>query len=80
MLTVPGKRLQFRPSDKGGWEYSDDGSTWYFTFRTETEIRRMWPGIEGTAPDPEAARDVELEVFGDTLDEPIPDDLAAMLL
>jgi len=80
MLTVPGTKLRYRRSDKGGWEYSDDGgSTWYFTFRSESEIRAMWPQIEGTMPDPDANRDAELEVFGDTLDEPIPDDLAAMI-
>jgi hypothetical protein len=81
MLSIPGTKLRFQRSDKGGWEYSDNGGeTWYFTFRTESEIRDMWPGIEGTVPDPEAKRDTELEVFGDTLDEPIPDDLAVMLI
>lgn len=77
MLTVPKTKLCYRRSEKGGWEYSDDGGiTWYFTFRCESEIRAMWPNIQGECTvDDEQDR----EIFGDTLDEPIPDDLWEML-
>jgi hypothetical protein len=77
MLTVPNTKLRYRRSDKGGWEYSDDcGVTWYFTFRSESEIRAMWPNIEGSCP---MDNELDFEIYGDTLDEPIPDDLREML-
>lgn len=79
MLNVPGKRLSFRPSSAGGWEYSDDGGkVWYLTFRTEREIREMHPSIVGEVPQNTQEDDLR-EVFGETLDEPIPDELFEVL-
>jgi hypothetical protein len=39
----------YRPSSRGGWEWMDiteSGENWYLTFRTESEIRAMHPGIQ----------------------------------
>lgn len=74
-----GKKLQFRRSDKGGWEWSDDGGKmWYFTFRGRDEILEMWPDAIETS-DTVSEVEEDREVFGDTLDEPIPDDLWEMI-
>jgi hypothetical protein len=69
--------LEFRKSNRGGWEYSDDnGANWYLTFRSESAIREMHPDLIDETID---TSDMERELFGETLDEPLPDDLAAML-
>lgn len=74
---VPGTKLQYRESDQGGLEWSEDGGNmWYLTFRTITEVRQMWPTLTGpVVVDDEPER----EIFGETLDEPIPDDLWEMI-
>lgn len=81
VLRVPGSSILYRPSDKGGWEWSDDGATWYFTFRNGEEIKAMHPGItedaDATPNTPD--EDAERELFGETLDDPIPDDLWDMI-
>ena len=80
MLCVQGSRLRFRRSDKGGWEYSDDGGqTWYLTFRTESEIRAMHNITDDGTSEQGPDEDAEREVFGETLDAPIPDDLWAAI-
>lgn len=69
-------RVQYRYNE--GWEYTDDGGvTWYFTQRTTEEVERMCNVTVATESN---LIDAELELFGDTLDEPLPDDLIAMLL
>jgi len=75
------KKIMFRRSDKGGWEYSDDGGKmWYFTYRTIDEIRLMKHAvIVGGESPAEDNEDRERELFGETLDEEIPDDLWAMI-
>ena len=78
---VPGKKLAYRKSDQGGMEYSDDdGQTWYLTFRTLSEIIEMHPTIVGpSVEDAERAEMAEREIFGETLDEEIPEDLWEMI-
>jgi hypothetical protein len=77
MLKVRGSKLRFRPSDRGGWEYSEDGETWYLVFRSEYELREMWGDrLEGEVGTPEDdTEEREREIFGETLDDEIPDDL-----
>jgi len=81
MLTVEKTKIRYRNID--GPEVSNDsGLTWYFTFRVESEFREMWNNhtITGHIPQHDDERDAELELFGETLDDPIPDDLADMIL
>ena len=63
------KNLRWRESEYGGFEYSEDGITWYFTMRTPSEIAESC-GLPNLNP-PEQ---FDPEVFGDTLDEPIPEE------
>lgn len=63
-----------------GPEWSpDDGETWYFTFRDYHAFEEMHGEtllVAGSeAPDDQEER----EIFGETLDEPIPDALWAMI-
>ncbi len=75
---VPGSKLTYRESSHGGLEWSEDGETWYLTFRTLPEVIEMHPTIE-RAGMPESDNH-EREIFGDTLDEPIPDEYWEMLI
>lgn len=80
ILKVPGTKVMWK-CDKDGPQVSDDGGeTWRFTFRGKDEWMEMWPTaivIEGeSTPDTEES---DREVFGETLDDPIPDDLWEML-
>jgi hypothetical protein len=79
LLVKPNSKIRYR-NEGQGWECSDDGGeTWCFTFRCREEILAMHPSIVDTTPDTEAAADADRELFGETLDEPIPDDMAEML-
>ena len=66
-----------------GWEVTcDKGVIWSWSSRGLEDFQAMWPNlvvdpIYTTAPD--TAEDIEREVFGETLDDPIPDDLYAMI-
>lgn len=73
-------RTLFRYEAGNGWLSSwDKGETWHFTQRTDDEII-LWCDVDIAAQsDAETKRDLELELFGDTLDEPLPDDLVEML-
>jgi len=76
------RKTVFRYEKGSGWlsssENGKDG-TWHFTQRTDDEIL-LWCEADDAVPnDAEAKRDAELELFGDTLDEPLPDDLVEML-
>lgn len=74
MLEVQGTKVRYK-IDQDGPQVSDDGGkTWRFTFRSEDEFREMWQNhpIVGTLQNNE---DEDRELFGDTLDDPIPDDL-----
>ena len=75
---VIGTKIRFKDSDKGGLEV-DWGDGWHFTFRCWAEVERMHPTLE-PAPEVPDTEDRDREVFGDTLDEPIPDDLWAILV
>lgn len=79
MLSTPNGKLHFRPSDKGGWEWSNDKITWYFTFRTESAIREMHPDLIDDSMDRANDEEREREIFGETLDDPIPEDIWEML-
>lgn len=84
MLTVEGTKVRFKSDEDGNQVSDDNGVTWYFTFRSEQQFREMWKNHPITTDEnhvhPDDDRDAQLEVFGDTLDEPIPDDLADILL
>jgi hypothetical protein len=80
MITVPGSKICYRPSDRGGWEWTDDGGErWNLTFRSRQEILDMHRTAVDDSPEVMSTADVERELFGETLDEPIPDDFAEML-
>ncbi len=77
------QKIKWKHVNGDGWQYSDDnGATWYRTMRTDAEVQRMCKNGYGVIddvpilPEPED----ELEIFGDTLDEPIPDDFAEYIL
>jgi len=84
LLKKFGTKVLFRSSNRG-WEYSDDGGkTWYFTFRGELEIRKMHPDLinihaSSVSRERQVSDEQELELFGETIDEPLPDDLVEML-
>lgn len=86
MLVVKGTKVRFKRDHDGNQVSSDGGETWQFTFRGEREFREMWRNHTITTSEDhvryetdEDERDAELEIFGETLDEPIPEDLADML-
>ena len=55
---------------------ADWGDGWHYTFRTWPEIEQMHPTLEPMPVD----ADEDREVWGETLDEEIPDDLMAYLI
>jgi hypothetical protein len=61
---------KYRHSTEFGWQRLENGE-WVFCYPPP-------PGV--ITEDSEAERDAELEIFGDTMDEPIPEDLADMLI
>jgi hypothetical protein len=75
-------QLLVRYSAKDGFERTDtkDRQGWHFTYPPlQNEWDNLEP-IEGTPVVDEADKeDEEREIFGETLDEPIPDDLWAMI-
>lgn len=80
MLKVPGTKIAFRYDTEFGMQTTwDGGLMWHFTFRSESEIREMWSDVVGELIDTEdrgvlISFDEDREVFGDTLDEPIPEE------
>lgn len=81
MLKVPGTKTAFRYSPEFGMEATwDNGQTWHFTFRTESELREMYPPMVGQLIEtPSDSEDEEREIFGETLDEPIMDEFWEMI-
>lgn len=77
MLFVPGTKIQYR-SDPTPQVSDDGGLTWYFTFRSPSEFMEMWPTAISDAP-PQVDDLDERELFGETLDDEIPDDLWDMI-
>lgn len=73
---VIGKNIAYKDSDRGGLEV-DWGDGWHFCQRSWSEVEQMHPNLESApiVPDTE-----DREIFGDTLDEPIPDELWEMLV
>ena len=82
MLTVKGTKVRFKRENNENLISDDAGLTWYFSSRSENAFREMWRNhtITGHIPHDTDERDEQLETFGDTLDEPIPDDFADILL
>ena len=86
LLEVPNKDIAFKYEDKiwqSSWERDCEGNRiWNFTFRGEEEIRKLHPSII-EIPLPYDLSNTELdnerEIFGETLDEEIPDDLWEMI-
>lgn len=73
---VPGTDIKYRHSKLNGMEVSEDnGATWSFTFRSIEELRRMHSNLKLDSPYTETIESDEREVFGETLDEEIPEDL-----
>jgi hypothetical protein len=75
---VPGTDIKYRHSTLNGMESSiDNGATWSFTFRTIAELQKMWPSLTLDSPYTERIESDsdERELFGETLDEEIPEDL-----
>lgn len=75
-------QLLVRCSAKDGFERTNtkEREGWRFTY---PPLQNEWDDlepIEGTPPVAEADKeDEDREIFGETLDEPIPDDLWAMI-
>lgn len=79
-VVVNKPKVRWRDIGSGPEWTHDGGETWYYTFRSQSEFEAMHGPMElvgGTsAPDSD---DAERELFGETLDEPIPDDLWEMI-
>lgn len=80
--TQQGTSIRWRCNNEG-WERSDgkqDGNRWYFSYPPSSPVYKDIVLIPDNEPEP--VKDEELaerEVFGETLDEPIPDDLWEMI-
>ena len=78
ILRVPGTKICYRNSEADGWLVSwDGGEIWNFQRRSLAEILDMHPSI--VTSNQKETQDRERELFGETLDDPIPDDLWEML-
>jgi hypothetical protein len=76
------KKLVAGNDGKGMLTSTDNGKTWYFTFRSTREIEVMgYIPVDNkpTVDEAENTRMQERELFGETLDEELPDDLCEML-
>ncbi len=71
--------IAYRESEMGGLEVTYENLGWFFTHRTWNEVERMHPTLEPAPARPASQADEERECFGETIDEPIPDDLVEML-
>ncbi len=77
MWTVPGTKIAYKQGEYGIEVTYDGEETWGFTFRSISEIRQMHPTLVGPAED--NSEDNEREIFGETLDDHIPDDMWDMI-
>jgi hypothetical protein len=71
MYKVPGTMIVYKRGDHGTEVSIDGGETWSFTFRSMSEVREMHPTLTGFTPESDNS---ERELFGETMDEPIPDE------
>ena len=70
----------YRDSDRCGLEYTyENTDVWYLTWRTWADVEAMHATLEPT-PVIVESEDREREIFGETLDDPIQDDLWDMLM
>lgn len=78
-MYVPQTKIRYRNGENGGETTYDNGATWNFTFRSPSEWREMFPSAVIISDS--SMKDIqEREIFGETLDEPIPDDLWEMIV
>jgi hypothetical protein len=70
--------IAYRESKRGGLEVTHENWGWFFTHRTWGEVGRMHPTLEPAPAKPASQEEQERECFGETVDEPIPDDLGEM--
>lgn len=80
MLRVPGTQILHKTTNEGFLVSDDNGLNWHFTFRGENEFKQMHktaikiPEVGDLVRDKESLEDEEREIFGETLDEPLPED------
>ncbi len=85
MWTVPGQSLYFK-FDGTGLLWSNDKEIWYFSsMRSWGEIQQMHPTLVpldtcSTDVGNDETEEQLREVFGETLDDEIPDDLWEMIM
>ena len=70
-------KIRYRKLDGWPWQYSENGEDWYNTSLTTHEVMAM---CDSDASERSDLVERELELFGDTLDEPLPEDFAYMLV
>lgn len=76
MWKVPKTKILFREDKELGPLVScDNGETWMYTYRGLEEFREMHPTLEPVGQLEGTAPEFDGEVWGETLDEPLPDDL-----
>lgn len=71
--------IAYRESERGGLEVTYENLGWFFTHRTWGEVEEMHPALEPAPAKLASREEQERECFGETIDEPIPDDLWEML-
>jgi len=68
----------WKTDEQGPQTSCDGGKTWSFTFRGREEWLQMFPDAQETEKTPpETDEDRLRETFGETLDDPLPDDFVA---
>ncbi len=72
-------QIAYRESERGGLEATYENRGWFYSQRTWREVEEMHPTLEPALANPASQEERERECFGETLDEPIPDDLWEML-
>ncbi len=72
-------QIAYRESERGGLEATYENRGWFYSQRTWREVEEMHPTLESALANPASQEERERECFGETLDEPIPDDLWEML-
>ena len=71
--------IAYRESERGGLEATYGNLGWFYSQRTWREVEKMHSTLEPAPAEPASQEEQERECFGETLDEPIPDDLWEML-
>lgn len=75
MWKVPKTKILFQVDKELGPLVScDNGETWSYTFRGLEEFKRLHPTLQPIGGESDS-QEFDGEVWGETLDEPLPDDL-----